>query len=137
MRGGVEEMDLLELSRLRFQVFASSIHQKTAGTNSFSSTNGHGRWPCQGVSRRTLHPLVRNHQPQRATRGLESVELRIPSPLICLRQFPPLSRLPEPEHVRSHRLSEPRDIPPSSPLQRTSRPTRPSTPNASAWREIK
>ena len=84
-----------------------------------------------------ISALVEDRRPERESRSLESFELRVSSPLLCLRQFPPLSWLPEPKHVRSHRLSEPRDIPPSSPLPRTSRSTRPSTPDVPTWREIK
>jgi hypothetical protein len=89
------------------------------------------RLPCARIL-----ALVEDRRPERESRTLESFELPISSPSIRLRQFPPLPWLSKPKHVGTHRLSEPRDIPASNSLSRTSGSTRPVAPDVPTRRSI-
>jgi len=129
------EMVLSVVYGMRLPFSSEKIHI-SSDSHCISGATCDGRRTRLRLPSARISALVKDRRPERESRSLESLELRVSSPLLCLRQFPPLSRLPEPKHVRSHRLSEPRDIPPSSPLPRTPRPTRPSAPDVFTWRGI-
>jgi hypothetical protein len=134
---GLEDMDRSNMSGLWFSILATPVHQKCHDPGSFSRAGSNWRRSSTRISRHRLCPMVSDCESQGPTRCLEGAQLRISSPLLCLRQLPPLPRLPEPKYVRNHRLSEPRDISPTSSLPRTPRPTRSSAPVEPTWRETK
>lgn len=133
---GLENMDQPYLPDLRFQASAAPIPERLR-TCPLSSADSHGWRTRKGLPCRTLRLVAGAHEPEGEPRSVESLELRVHPPVLCLRQFPPLPWLPEPKHVRSHRFSEPGNIPASSPLPGTSRSVRPATSHTATSRWIK
>lgn len=130
-----EVLVLPHLSRLWFSLH-SRKNNAYRGANTAPSTTRDWRRAWTRFPRRRVHTVVRHSEVQRESRSLESAELRISSTLLRLRQFPPLPWLPEPKHVKGHRLSLSGVVPSSSRLPRASGSTRPATADVSMWRSV-